>query len=666
MLEKLLKGIEKPGRYVNHEAGIKSKSLEYILAHPETVLAALFFPDIYEIGMSNAGIEILYDIVNKYPDFSAERVFSPWVDFEESLRKNKTCLFSLENRIFLNNFDLVGFNAAHEMLYTNILNGLQLSGIEHIAEKRDSIFPLVCAGGGSVFNPWPLSKFMDFMVVGDGEEAIIQILEIIKDFKEDIGISEKIVINKNPGNAGYNNAGYNNTGNNNIGCGNNSTAQSADISVKNANKTGKNTGYAESKENTISHKKQLLKKLEAVDGVFVPQFHKIIYNADAQIQSISSSVGGKAAVKKAVLKDLDSFKIVCDPVIPNIRVIHDRFAVEIMRGCSRGCRFCQAGFIYRPVRQRNSRELIDNSIEGLKNTGYDEISFTSLSSSDYNGIFDLIYGVASSKYLKRLSVSMPSMRLDNFNVQLAEIIQSGRKTGLTFAPEAGSQRMRDILKKDISDEELLESIKIAFTKGWDRVKLYFMIGLPFETDEDINGIIDLLYKVIELARATLPKRSFSRFTLSVSINAFCPKPFTPFQWCPQDDISILTKKFYFIEKNIPKRRVKLHWNSPEKSKIECAMSRGDLRTADVVEQAWKNGAKFDNWTDFFSFELWKKSFEQAGVDMDFYTTRQYCQDEMLPWDIVDIGIKKEWFLQEYRKSESVAEGEQHIPQDLNT
>jgi radical SAM family uncharacterized protein len=610
MLEKLLKGVEKPGRYVDHEAGIKSKSLEYIRAHPDTVLAALFFPDIYEIGMSNAGIEILYDIVNKSPDFSAERVFSPWVDFEESLRKNKTLLFSLENRIFLNNFDLIGFNAAHEMLYTNILNGLQLSGIDHITEKRDSIFPLVCAGGGSVFNPWPLSKFMDFMVIGDGEEAILQILKIIKDFKEDNHVSERIALENNP----------------------------------------------------VSQKRQLLKKLAAVNGVFVPQFFKINYNSNAQIQSIKSSIGGKTSVKKAVLKDLDSFKIVCNPVIPNIRVIHDRFAVEIMRGCSRGCRFCQAGFIYRPVRQRNPRELIDSSIEGLKNTGYDEISFTSLSSSDYNGIFDLIYGVAASNYLKRLSVSMPSMRLDNFNVQLAELIQVGRKTGLTFAPEAGSQRMRDIIKKDISEEELLGSIKIAFTKGWDRVKLYFMIGLPFETDEDINSIIDLIYKVSDLARATLPKRSFSRFTLSVSINAFCPKPFTPFQWCPQDDISILTKKFYFIESNIPKRRVKLHWNSPGKSKIECAMSRGDLRTADVVEKAWKNGAKFDNWTDFFSFELWKKSFDQAGVDMDFYTTRQYSQVETLPWDIVDIGIKKEWFLKEYRKSVNVLEGKSQMPE----
>jgi radical SAM family uncharacterized protein len=651
MLEKLLKGIEKPGRYVNHEAGIKSKSLEYILANPDTVLTALFFPDIYEIGMSNAGIGILYDIVNKSPDFSAERVFSPWVDFEESLRKNKTLLFSLENRIFLNNFDLVGFNAAHEMLYTNILNGLQLSGIDHIAERRESIFPLVCAGGTSVFNPWPLSKFMDFMVIGDGEEAIIQILKIIKDFKEDEYISEKIVIEKKPDNAGY---------------GNNGTAHSVDTAGKNNYKIGENTRYAESKEHAGSQKKQLLKKLAAVEGVFIPQFFKIIYNSNAQILDIKSSINGKTAVKKAVLKDLDSFKIVCDPVIPNIRVIHDRFAVEIMRGCSRGCRFCQAGFIYRPVRQRNPRELICSSIEGLKNTGYDEISFTSLSSSDYNGIFDLIYGVASSKYLKRLSVSMPSMRLDNFNVQLAEIIQSGRKTGLTFAPEAGSQRMRDIIKKDITQEDLLGSIKIAFTKGWDRIKLYFMIGLPFETDEDINGIIDLLYKVTDLARGTLPKRSFSRFTLSVSINAFCPKPFTPFQWCPQDDISILTKKFYFIEKNIPKRRVKLHWNSPEKSKIECAMARGDLRTADAVEQAWKNGAKFDNWTDFFNFELWKKSFDQVGVDMDFYTIRRYSQAEILPWDIVDIGVKKEWFLKEYRKSESVLVKKRQVPQDLNT
>ena len=235
-----------------------------------------------------------------------------------------------------------------------------------------------------------------------------------------------------------------------------------------------------------------------------------------------------------------------------------------MSGCSRGCKFCQAGFIYRPVRQRNPQELIDQSIKGLKNTGYDEISFTSLSSSDYNGIFDLIYGVTTSNYLKRLSVSMPSLRLDSFNVQLAELIQSGRKTGLTFAPEAGSQRMRDIIKKDISEEELLDSIKIAFIKGWDKIKLYFMIGLPYETDEDISSIVELIHKVINLARATIPKRRFGRFTLSVSINAFCPKPFTPFQWCPQDDILTLNKKFCFIESNIPKRRVKLHWNKPGK------------------------------------------------------------------------------------------------------
>jgi Fe-S oxidoreductase len=265
MLEKLLKGVEKPGRYVNHEAGTKSKSLKYIDAHPGTILAALFFPDIYEVGMSNAGIEILYDIINKSPHYSAERVFSPWVDFEESLRKNKILLFSLENRIFLNNFDLIGFNAAHEMLYTNILNALDLSGIDHISEKRNSIFPLVCAGGTSVFNPWPLSKFMDFMVIGDGEEVISRIMETIKDFKEE------------------------------------------------------NTGQ----------KKELLKKLSALDGVFVPQFYKIIYNSNSEIQSIKSSGEGKTVVKKAVLKDLDSFKIVCDPVIPNIRVVHDRFAVEI-------------------------------------------------------------------------------------------------------------------------------------------------------------------------------------------------------------------------------------------------------------------------------------------------------------------------------------------------
>ncbi len=586
-LEKLLVGIEKPGRYIDKEFGTKSKSLDLVIKDPGLVLSALIFPDIYEIGMSNLGIQVLYSAINDYAGFSAERVFSPWVDFEKRLREKKVKLFSLENRITLDCFDLIGFSAAHEMLYTNILNIIDLAGLKVRSSDRKGIFPIICSGGPAAVNPWPLAKFIDFFVVGDGEGIIIDILDKIKDFKKNYLLNEKKV-----------------------------------------------------------RKDHLLEQLSHIEGVFVPDLYKINYKPDGTISNIEP---GKV-IKKAVFKDFKSYPVIKEPIVPNISVVHDRLNIEIMRGCRRSCRFCQAGFIYRPVRRRPVEKLVSDSIEGLKNTGYDEISFTSLSSSDYKDINRLIELLSSIPEFEHISTSLPSLRLDSFSFEIIEKINTGRKTGLTFAPEAGSQRLRDIIKKDISEKNLFDTMKLVFSKGWHRVKLYFMIGLPFEEEDDIDCIVELIKKIVGLARDMLPGKIIGRFQLIVSINGFCPKPFTPFQWCGQENKTKLSKKFESISEKIPAKFVKLNYMSPEKSEIECAMARGDSRVSDAIEKAWMAGARFDNWTDYFDYNLWIKAFKESGLDIKSYTTRNIGIDEILPWDIIDIGIRKAFFIAEYEKA----------------
>ncbi len=581
LLEELLEGIEKPGRYINKEIGTKSKDPLLVRDLAEMVFMALVFPDIYEVGMSNLGLQILYDIVNRDKSFSVERVFSPWVDFEEKLRKNRVKIFSIENRIFLDTFDLIGFTVQHEMLYTNVLTMLDLGGMEIHSARRGDNLPLVTAGGSAVANPQPLSKFIDFFVIGDGEEVIIDILKKVKAYKK--------------------------------------------------NKKSKSW---------------VLKELSRIGGVYVPRFYKFYYHQDGLIKSVEP--GEK--VKRTLVRKLDKFNVITDPIIPNIKVVHDRFIVEIMRGCWRSCRFCQAGIIYRPVRKREVESLIEQSVKGIKNTGYDEISFLSLSSSDYGEIERLVEGVTGALRPGKISISMPSLRLNSFNLKFLELLQSGRKTGLTFAPEAGTQRMRDIINKNINEDEMLDCIKMAFSRGWEKVKLYFMIGLPFEDERDIRGIVELIEKIINIARGAIPSRKLGRLKINVSINAFCPKPFTPFQWVGIESPESLRRKFSYILRNTPKRYVNISWSDPERSLIECALSKGSEHICDVVEDAWKNGARFDNWSDFFDFGIWERAFKNSGVDIDMFTTREFSAEEILPWDVIDIRVKRSSLLREYEKS----------------
>jgi len=592
-LEDILEGIEKPGRYTGGEVGVKSKSLDVLEKDQYIVNTALAFPEIYEIGMSNLGLQILYKEINSRKDMNAERVFSPWLDLEEKLRKTSTKLFSLENRIFLDSFDLIGISAQHELLYSNILNIIDLAGLNINASERKGLFPLVCLGGSAMVNPLPMSRFLDFAVIGEAEGLILDVLGIIKRYKR----------------------------------------------------------YAIEKEHDHKTlKKDLIEELKDIEGIYVPGEFKYEYGKNGKIKHIDYS----QKVKKAYFKDFSEKTTLEDPVIANIRPVHDRFVAEIMRGCPRGCRFCQAGYIYRPVRKKGLKGLLDSSIKGVLGTGYDEISFMSLSTTDYGGIEKLLEGFCENfSGSRRVSVSLPSLRVDDFSLRLAGLVQQGRKTGLTFAPEAGSQKMRDAIGKRIDEEVMLDCIRKAFLKGWDKIKLYFIIGFSFESSQDIEAIADLVFKIESIAKESLPKKSFRRFKLNISVNAFIPKPFTPFQWLPFDPGGSLSCNFDYLKERLPRRFVKLSWSDTKKSLLETVLSRGDDRICKVIEDAWRSGARFDNWSDIFDFKKYLDAFEKNKIAMGLYV-REYDISEILPWDIIDIGVDKKVFKREFERAREIA------------
>ncbi|GAB4115894.1 MAG: TIGR03960 family B12-binding radical SAM protein [Candidatus Caldatribacteriota bacterium] len=543
---------------------------------------ALAFPDLYEIGMSYLGFKILYHILNQRKDVFAERVFSPAVDLERLLRAEKLPVFSLETYRPLNNFDIVGFTIQHELCFTNILNLLELGHIPLKAEDRDENSPLIIAGGPGTFNPEPLVDFIDAFVIGEGEEVILEIMKNYKQWKRQQG-----------------------------------------------------------------KKDELLLKLARIKGLYVPYFYRVEYKEDGRIKAITPTKKGVLSqIKKRIIKDFNQASYPIKPIVPNLEVVHDRITLEILRGCTRGCRFCQAGMIYRPVRERSLIRLLEFAEETLKNTGYEEISLSSLSSTDYSQIEELIRKMVDHFGGKGVGVSLPSLRIDTFSVNLAQQIQRVRKVGLTFAPEVGTERLRRVINKNVSEEDLFSSLEAAFQAGWRRVKLYFMVGLPTETDEDIDGIVKLVKKVKSLGRKIAGKK----MEINVSISVFVPKAHTPFQWEAQEKMEVLEQKLGFLSSQLKERHILFNYSDVQRSFLEAIFARGDRRLGKVLEKAHQLGCKFDSWQEHFNFENWQKAFRDNQISMEFYATRERQKDEIFPWEHISTGVKREYLWQEREKA----------------
>lgn len=579
-LERILPRVEKPARYTGGEWNEVRKN------HAEIpVKMVLAFPDIYEVGMSHLGSKILYQVVNTRPDALMERVFAPWVDMEKELRANGLPLYSLETRTSLKEFDLIGFTLQYEMTYTNILNMLDLAGIPLWAKERAETDPLVVAGGPCAFNPEPIAPFLDLVVLGEGEEVLGEILDLVRDFKERGG-----------------------------------------------------------------SRQELLQAAAAIPGVYVPQFYTVEYLDTGAVAAVRPDrTGIPARVQKRVLKDLNQATFPQRPVVPFLDVVHDRAMLELFRGCARGCRFCQAGMIYRPVREKDTATLVEQARRLLENTGYGEISLTSLSSLDYSRIEELIDALIKEHGTEGVRVSLPSLRADSFAVEQAKKIHEVRRSSITFAPEAGSQRLRDVINKNVTEEDLLRAVIQAVEAGWRSFKLYFMVGLPTETDDDLLGIAELARRVANIK----PNRgSITRVTVSTS--NFVPKPHTPFQWEGQVDSEELKRRQLLVHGQLKGKRLEHRWHGTEQSLLEAVMSKGDRRIAPVIERAWRLGCRLDGWSEHFRFDLWQQAFQDIGVDPAFYANRTIPEDEILPWDHLDPGVTKDFLLSERMRALSGA------------
>jgi len=552
---------------------------------------AFCFPDTYEVGMSHLGMKILYGAINAQPDMLCERVFMPWVDMKALMEEENVPLFSTENRRALNEFDVVGFTLQYEMSYTNVLAMLKLGGIPLLREERAEDAPIIVAGGPCAFNPEPLADFIDAFMVGDGEEQIIELNRVILE------------------------------------------------------------GRAEG-----ASRETILKRLAGVRGVYVPALYDVAYNEDGTIASMKPNCAeAPEKVFKAIITELDTAYFPKEIPVPYTEIIHDRIMLEIMRGCTRGCRFCQAGMLYRPVRERSLEHLVELAESLEKSTGYDEISLSSLSSGDYTCLAELIRELIRRLKEKRVSISLPSLRLDSILKDALEETQKERKTSLTFAPEAGTQRLRDVINKGVTEADLIEKVRDAFEGGWSSVKLYFMMGLPTETYEDLDGIADLADKVVAQYFAVPKAQRAKGLRVTCSASVFVPKPFTPFQWEPQDTQEVVKAKQQHVRDKFKAiKGANFNYHESDLSYLEACFARGDRKMGKVLLRAFEKGCMLDGWSEHFKYDAWREAFEETGIDPAFYAFRRREKDEILPWDHIDCGVTKEFLWREKEKADKAA------------